>query len=111
MYVEQAILYAYLITILSEIVIILLVERPKNILKWAIGIFLINSLTHPLAIYFLHVQNTSYLLVEVGVFIVEAVWYILAFQINWQRSFLLSGIANIFSILIGIGIRFFLDLI
>jgi hypothetical protein len=106
MFIEQAILLAYAITIVSETIIILAIQRPKNVLQWIIGIVLINSLTHPIAIYFLHIQNTPYVPVEIGVLIVETLWYLIAFKITWKRAFYLSLFANIFSIISGIAIRF-----
>lgn len=106
MFIEHAILLAYAITIVSETIIILAIQRPKNVLQWILGIVLINSFTHPIAIYFLHIKNTSYALVEIGVLIVEALWYLLAFKLTWKRAFFLSLFANVFSIISGIAIRF-----
>lgn len=106
MFIEQAILLAYAVTIISETLFILAIQRPKNVLQWIIGIVLINSLTHPIAIYFLHVQNAPYVPVEIGVFIIEALWYLMAFEVTWKRAFCLSLFANIFSIISGIAIRF-----
>ncbi len=110
MSVETTILLAYAITVVSETAIILVVQKPKNIWRWILGIVLINSLTHPIAIYFLHIQNAPYILVELSVFIFEAFWYNLAFQLGWKRSLAISAIANAFSILAGIGIRTLLSL-
>jgi hypothetical protein len=105
MFIENAILLAYATTIISEIVIILAIQRPREIWQWVVAIFLINSLTHPLVIYFLRVQNAPYIPVEFGVFLIEMIWYKLAFNLNWKRSLVVSGIANVFSIFVGVGAR------
>ena len=106
MFIEKAILLAYAVTIVSETAIIIAIQKPNKLWQWILGIVLINSLTHPIAIYFLHIQNAPYIFVELGVFILEGIWYNLAFQVGWKKSFAISTIANIFSILVGIGIRF-----
>jgi len=105
MFIENAILLAYATTIISEITIILAIQHPREIWEWIVAIFLINSLTHPLAIYFLRVQNAPYILVEFGIFLIEMIWYKLAFNLNWKRSLIVSGIANVFSIFVGVGVR------
>jgi hypothetical protein len=105
MFIENAILLAYATTIISEIAIILAVQRPRKIWQWIIAIFLVNSLTHPLVVYFLRVQNAPYIPVEFGVFLTEMIWYKLAFNLNWKRSMIVSGTANMFSIFVGFGIR------
>lgn len=107
---EKSILLAYIITLISEIVIILSIQKPKKIWQWVLVIVLINSFTHPIAIYFLHVQNVPYIVVELGVFIIESIWYKFVFHLSWKRSVVLSAIANLFSILVGIVIRFLLGL-
>jgi len=110
MFIEKAILLAYAVTIISETAIIIAIQKPKELWQWIFGIILINSLTHPIAIYFLHIQNAPYIFVELGVLILEAIWYNLAFQVSWKKSFAISAVANIFSILVGIGIRFLFGL-
>lgn len=105
MFIEEAILLSYIITVFSETVIILFLQRPVKICQWILAIFLINSLTHPLTIYFINIQNTLYIPIEIGVFIVEMIWYKLAFKLKWKRSLIISGIANIFSILVGMSIK------
>lgn len=110
MFIESAILLAYAVTIVSEEVIILAIQQPSKIWQWIIAALLANSLTHPLAIYFLRVQNAPYILVELGVLIVEMLWYKLAFKLNWRRALIISGAANIFSIFSGFAIRLLFSL-
>ena len=110
MFIENAILLAYATTVISEIAIILALQRPKEIWQWIIAIFLINSLTHPLVIYLLRVQNAPYIPVEFGACIVEMIWFRFAFKLSWKRSFIISGIANLFSIFTGIAVRLLLGL-
>mgnify|MGYP001559929288 FL=1 len=105
MFIENAIFLAYATTIVSEITIILAIQRPREIWQWIVAIFLINSLTHPLVIYLLRVQGAPYVPVEFGTFLTEMIWYKLAFNLNWKRSMIVSGIANAFSIIVGVGIR------
>ena len=105
MFIENAILLAYATTITSEIAIVLAIQRPKEILQWIVAIFLINSLTHPIIIYLLRVQNAPYIPVEFGIFLKEMIWYKFAFSLNWRRSLIVSGIANIFSIFVGVCVR------
>jgi len=105
MFIENAILLAYATTIISEVAIIIAIQRPKEIWQWIIAIFLINSLTHPLVIYSLRVRSAPYIPVEVGVFLIEMVLYKFVLDLNWKRSAIVSGIANAFSIFVGIGIR------
>lgn len=107
---EKSILLAYVITVISETIIILLVQKPKNIWIWILSIFLINSFTHPIAIYLFHIQNVSYFIVEFGVIITELICYKLIFNLSWKRAFIISSIANIFSILAGFTIRLLLGL-
>jgi len=115
MLIEQAILQAYITTVVSEIIIIIIIilaiQRPKKIWQWILAIILINSITHPFAMYFLHVKMLPYFFVEFLVFLVEMLWYLLAFKTSWQKSFALSLTANMFSIVIGITIRFILGLV
>lgn len=110
MFIEEAILLAFAITIISEVAIIIVIQRPTEIWQWILAIFLINSLTHPLVMYLLRVQKVPYVPVEFGIFIIEMVWYRLIFKLKWKRSLILSGIANIASILVGIGVRFLFSL-
>lgn len=110
MFFARVIFFAYTITVISEIAIILVIQKPQKFWQWILGIFLINSFTHPIAIYLLHMQNINYILVELGVLVIEAIWYTLAFQVSWRRAFILSAAANIFSILVGSGARFLFDL-
>lgn len=106
MFIEYAIFLAYAVTIISETCIILVIQRPLKIWQWVFAIFLINSFTHPIAIYLLRIKNLPYIPVELGVFAIEFFWYWVALKISWKRSFILSGTANAFSILVGIGVRF-----
>jgi hypothetical protein len=103
---EEVTLLAYIITIVSETVAILLIQKPKNILFWFFTVVLINSFTHPIVMYLLHIKDFFYVPVEAGVIIIEALWYFLAFKINWRRALILSLIANIASIFFGFAIRF-----
>jgi hypothetical protein len=105
---EQEILKAFFITQISELVIILLVQKPKNIIKWIIAIIAINALTHPIAIFLLHWLNYSFLYVELGVLITEMVCYKTIFSLSWKRSFIISLLANIFSITVGYLFRYLL---
>lgn len=110
MFVEVSILLAFAITIVSEITIIIAIQRPVKIWQWVTAILLVNSLTHPLVIYLLYVQDMPYIPVELGVFVFEMIWYGVAFKLNWRRSLVLSGTANLFSIFVGFGIRFLFNL-
>jgi hypothetical protein len=110
MFFEKAILLAYCTTVVSETVVIVALQRAVNMWQWIIAILLINSLTHPLVIYFLYIQNTPYVLVELGAFVVEMFWYKLVFTLSWKRSALISGVANISSVFAGVIIRFLLGL-
>jgi hypothetical protein len=105
---EKIVLFAFLITILSEVFIILLIQKPRNFWNWILTIIFINSFTHPVVMYFLHVKNSSYFLAELGVFIIESILYKIILKLNWKKAILLSGIANIFSILLGLIIRLIL---
>ncbi|MBP8617767.1 MAG: hypothetical protein KBI15_00830 [Candidatus Pacebacteria bacterium] len=105
MFIEDAILRAYAITIISEIIVILAIRRPTRIWQWVVAIFLINSITHPLTICLLRVYNIAYLPVEIGVFIIEMVWYKLVFKLNWKDSAIISGLANLCSIFSGRALR------
>jgi hypothetical protein len=49
----------------------------------------------------LHVVNTSYILVEAGVFIVESIWYKSVFKLSLMEALKLSFFANSSSILAG----------
>jgi hypothetical protein len=110
MFIENAILLAFVTTIISEVVIILTIQHPKMIWRWIFAVLLINSLTHPLVIYFLRVQDAPYIPIELGVFLIEMIWYKLSFNLSWKRAIIISGIANIFSILTGVGIRLLIAL-
>lgn len=110
MFFESAIILAYTVTIISETAITLFVARPKHIWQWILAVILVNSFTHPIALYLLHIQNAPYLLVEIGVCIVEALWYMAAFRKSAPQAILISFLANIFSILMGIALRLLLDL-
>lgn len=103
---EQPILLAYVVTIISEIGIILLFERPREMVLWTMGIFLVNSFTHPLLIYLFHFCNLPYVPLELGVTFTEACWYRVAFKTTRKRALILSGTANSFSIIVGFAVRF-----
>lgn len=104
--VENSILLSYAITIVSETAIILSLWRPPMFWRWTAAILLINSLTQPIAVYFILIQNAPYALVEGGVFIAEALWYRLALPAGWRRSLVISATANLFSIFAGALLRF-----
>jgi hypothetical protein len=55
--------------------------------------------------YFLRVRDAGYVLVEVAVFLIEALFYRLAFGTRWSRSFVLSLAANLSFVLAGILVR------
>ncbi len=102
---EKIVFLAYLITIISEVFVILLIQKPKNVWRWIMVILLINSFTHPLVMYFLHIVNTPYILVETTVFTVETIFLKFLLEVNFKRAIILSLIANISSILVGLIIR------
>ncbi len=110
MFFESAILLAYVVTLVSETALVLAIVRLKKVGQSIIAIVLINSFTHPVALYLLHIQNAPYLLVEIGVCVVEALWYVVAFRKSAPQAILISFLANIFSILMGIALRLLLDL-
>ncbi len=110
MFIEQTILLTYAVTILSETAIIFIIQRPQKLWQWVIGVFLVNSLTHPIVIYLLHIRNTPYVFVELGVIVIELILYRFLFKINWTRAGALSVIANLSSILVGVGVRFLVNL-
>jgi len=61
MFIEDAILLAYAVTIVSETGIIIAIQKPKKLWQWILGIVLINSLTHPnCSIFFTHTKNLIY---------------------------------------------------
>lgn len=105
MFIENAILLAYVTTIISETSIVLALQRPKEVSRWIIAILLINSFTHPFVSYLLQVQDASFVLVEFGVFTVEMLWYRAALNLSWRRSIIVSGLANVFSIFVGFVLR------
>ena len=102
MFVETAVLLAFSLTIASEVAVVALVQRPKEPWRWVAGVVLVNCFTHPLAIYFLLVGNANLVLVEMAVFVVEALFYRLMFGISWRRAALLSLLANAASLLLGV---------
>ncbi|MFA5828687.1 MAG: hypothetical protein WC841_05015 [Candidatus Shapirobacteria bacterium] len=102
---EQEIFLAFAITLVTELTLILAIQRPGDWQKWIAGILLINCFTHPIVIYLLHFQNWPYLLVEAGVILTEAVWYRKFFSISPRRAMLVSFVANIFSIFMGMVAR------
>ena len=101
---------AYVVTIVSETIAILILQKPKDVWQWMAGVILINSFTQPIAIYFIQIECNSFFLVEAGVFIVEASWYKIAFAQKWGRALVLSFVANIASIATGILVRHILGI-
>ncbi len=106
MFIETGIIIAFMTTLITELVVILSIQRPLKKKEWILAIVLVNCFTHPLAIYFLQVRSSSYLLVEMSVVVCEAILYCLLLNISIKRSLTLSFIVNIASIIAGIGIRF-----
>jgi hypothetical protein len=104
----NVIFLAYLVTIVSETMVLLVWQRPRELWWWMTGIVLVNSFTHPIAIYLIQIKGASFFLVEIGVFITEAIWYKFAFSQNFKHALTLSAVANITSIATGILIRYVL---
>lgn len=103
---ENVIIQAYLTTIISEVsVVYLFLHKKRKAHLILIVCFLANTFTHPLVIYFDHIQNISFLIVEIGAFVVEAIIYKYLLNLKWNEALMISLIANILSILIGIFIR------
>lgn len=103
---ENVIIQAYLTTIISEIsVVCLFLNKKRKAHLVLIVSFLANTFTHPIVIYFYHIRNIPFLIVEIGAFIVEAIIYKYLLNLKWKEALLISLIANILSILIGIFIR------
>ncbi len=104
----NAVSQAFLITLIAEVLVILCSRKVSGWFGWLLAVILINSFTHPIVIYLLHVLGAPYVVVEFGVIIFEALWYSLAFSLSLRKSFVLSGVANLSSILAGVLVRFFM---
>lgn len=105
MFIDNAILLSYLTTICTEAVAVLIIQKFKNISKWLLSVILINSFTHPIAIYLLKFLNFNYFLTEFGVFIIELLFYHYVTKMWWKKAFVVSLLANTSSIVGGIIIR------
>lgn len=96
-------LTALFLTIAVEFVVYVLFFR-KNVLTLLFYAILINLFTHPIAYYFYNYLsgphhysafNIYFLIVELIVFLTEAVLIMILLKLNWKKSLLLSLIANL----------------
>ena len=102
---DYFILYTYLTTIISESVWLLWVEKPKRYVYYVCIIVLVNSCTHPFVLYFLHIKQYNYIIVECAVIVSESILYYLVFGGSKKYWLYMSAIANMVSIVTGIVIR------
>lgn len=105
---EISAIYSFLITVISEVVIVLGLFRIPNYKKQILVVILVNCITHPVALYFIHIKNYNLMLVELCVFLIEGFlyWYIL--NMSTKKSFQISFFANMGSFIIGMVIWHFI---
>lgn len=99
---ENNVLYSFVITVTTEILIISLINLSRNNLKQILVIILVNCITHPLALYFVYIKKYGIPIVEICVFWVEGFLYIYLLNLTPKRAFIVSFLANIGSVVIGI---------
>ena len=93
-------LSGFVITIISEYVVVLLLQR-KNAIKLAFLILGINLITHPAGFLLLN-NGFNYYFVETLIICIEAFLYYVVLTRNINKSIKLSIIANLASILLGL---------
>lgn len=105
MYIINSILLAFLVTLISETLVIILLFKPKQKLEWIGVIIAANCITHPLVILSLQVFDFPYLIVEIFAILIEALIYKLTLGLTWKKALFISLIANLVSILTGFVVR------
>lgn len=102
MWFENSSLYSLIITIISELVVLVMIVRGKPLYVVIMYSLLVNSITHPLVFYFVHICNVPLLLAEIVVMSVEALMYRYLLNTKLLNACILSLCANMASIVVGI---------
>ena len=95
--------FAFVLTILIEFLVVFILFRkdPKKLFFYSV---LINAFTHPLATTMFFSFPNEFLLIEIGVFLVEIVLWMKLLEIKVEKAVLLSFVANF--VTAGIGLLF-----
>ena len=91
-------------TLIIELPIVLFAFRNEWKTSLLIGV-LLNLLTWPLLTLLYHYSKIPLLILEAGVFLIEALGYTIFLSSKWQKAAMVSFIANACSLLIGIWIN------
>ena len=102
MFAGHAILLAYFVTLVTEIVVVSLFRiNPRHVAL--IAVVLVNSFTHPLIVgYGIYIFDIPIAAAEVLIFLIESVWYQVVFRHTIQNAILLSFAANCTPFLVGV---------
>nr|WP_319374811.1 hypothetical protein [uncultured Methanobacterium sp.] len=93
-------IFLWILTVCIEFLIIWLFIR-KDPLKLLFYSLLINSITLPLATYSYYFLNSSFILTETAVLLVETVLLKLLLEIGYPRALSIALVANIITALLG----------
>lgn len=86
---------AFLITVACELPLVALCA-PRGLRRRAAGdSVLVNMLTHPMAWLAVAALGQSWLWVEAGVLVVEAIAYALVTRMPWPRAIAAAALANV----------------
>ena len=103
---HQYILIAFIVTIVSELLIIKYFLLKEEILKYAILIVvLVHFISHPFATVLFYFLGVSFVAVELIVILIESALYKIFTKKNSLKIFIIVFLANTISILAGIFLR------
>lgn len=98
-------MYKYLfLTLIIELPVVLLAYKNQWKTSLLIGL-LLNLFSWPILTLLYHYSKTPLLALEAGVFVVESIGYAIFLSSKWQKAALVSFIANLASLLIGVYIN------
>jgi len=86
-------IFGFLTTLITELIVYFMFIKGKK-LNIFLYCLLINSFTWPLA-NLIYAYINLFLLIELGVFLIELILIKILFSVGWKKAILISLVANI----------------
>ncbi len=107
MFIPELILQAFVVTVVSESLIVYLFFR-KKFFSTLLTVVAVHCISHPLAMGLFYILGAGFWVAEGTVVLLESVLYFHLFKISYKRALLVALIANVSSVVVGYVLRLFL---
>ncbi len=106
MFIPEIIIQGFIITLISEFLIIFFFLR-KSFFKTLLIIVSVHFITHPTAMFLFYLSGSGFWIAESVIWIIESILYSILFKIDIKKAFLIALIANAVSVFVGYALRSF----